>query len=129
MDDFLRFIFLSNIFMNLAPLWGLDTPFYERCPRIHDWLFRMQSRNSCPYNDRGGHSREHFLVAFGDKYKKVLFNRYFASHAIGLERDLTLEPSGMSREKHLPSIRNPYFMSSVKVCWLIGVNTKSSLLW
>ena len=87
---------MSNIFLNLAPLWGLDTHFYERCPNIHRWIERLAARPSCPFNKLGGHSREHFLVAFGDKYKKLLHNRYFSSHKIGLERDLVLEPSGVS---------------------------------
>ena len=74
----------------------MDTPLYGACPNLYRWMLDLQNRDSNPFNLHGGHIYSHFMQAFGEKYKRIMPCRYFASHKLGLPRDLVMEPSGSS---------------------------------
>jgi glutathione S-transferase len=97
-DDFLRFNLLYTCLFVLAPLWRLDAPLFRGCPCIHQWLLALAERDSSPYGEEGEgrHDVSQSLIMEGNKFKRLLPNRYFASHRLGLQRDLVVEPSGPS---------------------------------
>ena len=95
-DDFLRYCLIQHLLFIIAPIWNLDTPLYDACPNLYRWMLDLQNRDSNPFNLHGGHIYSHFMQAFGEKYKRIMPCRYFASHKLGLPRDLVMEPSGSS---------------------------------